>query len=156
MRSNFSSHYRFLSRTLKHAAVVRVTGGPPTSPFVDSDRIAIAGCSFGGSLALFSAERTLSIRAVVNFAGAAVSWKQSADLRERMLAAARRARVSILLVQAENDYDLGPTHAAAQQLAQANKPHKVALFPAHGSTTREGHNFCDSGGTYGKTRSYRS
>jgi dienelactone hydrolase len=115
-------------------------------PFVDPKRIAVAGCSFGGSLALFAADQNLPIRSVVNFAGAAVSWKQSAELRERMLAAAQGTRVPVLLVQAENDYDLNPTHAVAQRLAQAKKPHQVALFPAHGSTAREGHNFCETGG----------
>ena len=115
-------------------------------PFVDSSQIVVAGCSFGGSLSLFAAERNWPIRAVVNFAGAAVSWKQSAELRERMLGAARGARVPVLLVQAENDHDLDPTHAVARQLTQSKKPHKVALFPPHGSNAREGHNFCETGG----------
>ena len=115
-------------------------------PFVDASRIVIAGCSFGGSLALFAAERNLPIRAAVNFAGAAVSWKQSAELRNRMLAAARGARVPVLLVQAENDHDLDPTRLVAEELARAKKLHKVLLFPAHGSTAREGHNFCETGG----------
>ena len=114
--------------------------------FVDPQRIAVAGCSFGGSLAMFAAEQNLPIRSVVNFAGAAVSWKQSADLREKMLTAARDARVPVLLVQAENDYDLNPTHAIAKRLVEAKKPHKVLLFPAHGSSAREGHNFCETGG----------
>jgi len=121
-------------------------------PFVDPRRIAVAGCSFGGSLALFAAEQDLPIRAAVNFAGAAVSWRQSADLRERMLAAARRARVPILLIQAENDYDLNPTHALAQQLAESKKPHQVALFPPHGASAREGHNFCETGGPVWESR----
>lgn len=116
-------------------------------PFVDTKRIAVTGCSFGGSLALFAADQDLPIRAVVNFAGAAVSWKQSADLRERMLAAARGARVPVMLVQAENDYDLTPTRAVAQQLSEAKKRHVIALFPPHGSTAREGHNFCETGGS---------
>jgi len=31
-----------------------------------------------------------------------------------------------MLVQAENDYDVDPTHAVGQQLADAKKPHTVA------------------------------
>ena len=114
-------------------------------PFVDPTRVSIAGCSFGGSLALFSAEMNWPIHAVVNFAGAAVSWKQSIELRERMLKSARGAQVPVLLVQAGNDYDLDPTRALAQELSRLKKPHKVAFFPPHGSDSREGHNFCETG-----------
>jgi carboxymethylenebutenolidase len=115
-------------------------------PFIDPTRVVVAGCSFGGSLALFSAEKNWPIRAVVNFAGAAVSWKQSSELRERMIKSAGGARVPVLLIQAENDYDLEPTRALAQEFARVKKPHKTALFPPHGSSAREGHNFCETGG----------
>ena len=114
--------------------------------FVDPKRIVVAGCSFGGSLAMFAGERNLPIRAVINFAGGAVSWKQAPDLRERMLTAARRANVPVLLVQAENDHDLDPTRALARELSLSKKPHQVLMFPAHGTTAREGHNFCETGG----------
>lgn len=115
-------------------------------PFVDRNRIAVAGCSYGGSLTVFASERNLPIRAAVNFAGGALSWKQSPDLRERMLRSVRAARVPIYLIQAENDYDLNPSRALAQELEQAKKPHQLKIFPAHGSSAREGHNFCVSGG----------
>jgi len=117
-----------------------------TLPFVDRNRIAVAGCSYGGSLTLFAAERNLPLRAAVNFAGGAVSWKQSPELRERMLRSARGAKVPIFLIQAENDYDLNPSRALAQELDRIKKPHQITIFPAHGSTAREGHNFCVSGG----------
>ena len=94
---------------------------------------------------MFAAETNWPIRAVVNFAGAAVSWKQSGELRERMIKSARGARVPVLLIQAENDHDLDPTRTLAQELTRLNKPHKVALFPPHGSNPREGHNFCETG-----------
>lgn len=115
-------------------------------PFVDRNRLAVAGCSYGGSLTLFAAERNLPVRAAVNFAGGAVSWKQSLELRERMLRSARGAQVPILLIQAENDHDLDPSRALARELDRVKKPHRIAIFPAHGSTAREGHNFCVSGG----------
>lgn len=115
-------------------------------PFVDRNRIAVAGCSYGGSLTVFAAERNLPIRAAVNFAGGALSWKQSPDLRERMLRSVRAAKVPIFLIQAGNDYDLNPSRALAQELDRAKKPHQLTIFPTHGSTAQEGHNFCVTGG----------
>jgi len=112
---------------------------------VDRNRIAVAGWSYGGSLTVFAAELNLPVRAAVNFAGGALSWKQSADLRERMLRSARGARVPICLVQAENDYDLNPSRALAQELERAKKPYQLKIFPAHGSTAREGHEFAITG-----------
>jgi carboxymethylenebutenolidase len=115
-------------------------------PFVDRSRIAVAGWSYGGSLTVFASERNLPIRAAVNCAGGALSWMQSPDLRERMLRSVRAARVPIYLIQAENDYDLNPSRALAQEMEQAKKPHQLKIFPAHGSSAREGHDFCVSGG----------
>jgi len=117
-----------------------------TLPFVDRNRIALAGCSYGGSLTVFAAERNLPIRAAVNFAGGARSWKQSPDLQERMLRSVRAAKVPIILIQAENDYDLDPSRVLSRELERLKKPHQLKIFPAHGSTAQEGHSFCTTGG----------
>lgn len=114
-------------------------------PFVAADKIAIAGCSFGGILTVFAAETGLPIRAALDFSGGANSWKQSPDLRERMLKSVRAAKVPVLLIQAENDYDLSPSRELAEELERANKPHRMVIFPAFGSTARQGHSFCVRG-----------
>ena len=114
-------------------------------PFVASDKIAVAGCSFGGMLTVFAAETNLPIRAALDFSGAANSWKQSSELRERLLKTARAAKVPVLLIQAENDYDLSPSRELAQELERAKKPYRIAIFPAFGSTARQGHSFCIRG-----------
>jgi len=114
-------------------------------PFVASDKIAVAGCSFGGILTVFAAETELPIRAVLDFSGAAISWKQSPELRERMLKSVRAAKVPVLLIQAENDYDVNPSRELAKTLEHAKKPHRIVIFPAFGSTARQGHSFCVRG-----------
>jgi carboxymethylenebutenolidase len=129
-------HMKDVAAAIKHLS---------TLTFVDTKRIIIAGCSFGGSLTLFSAEQNLPIKAAINFAGAAISWHQSPELRDRMLSAARKAKVPIFLVQAENDYTLEPSHVLAKELSLAGKPHKMKIFPSHGSTTQEDHAFCTTG-----------
>jgi carboxymethylenebutenolidase len=129
-------HMKDVAAAIKHLT---------TLPFVDTKRIIVAGCSFGGSLTLFAAEQNLPIKAAVNFAGAAISWRQSPELRDRMLNAARGARVPIFLIQAENDYTIEPSHVLAKELSRAGKPHQVKIYPTHGSTPQEGHAFCTTG-----------
>ena len=113
--------------------------------YVDTRRIAVAGCSFGGIQTILAAGEELGLRAAVDFAGAAQVWSGSLEMRERMLAAARRATAPILLIQAENDYNLAPSRALDEELKQAGKPHKVDIFPPFGSTHQDGHELCVRG-----------
>ena len=120
-------------------------------PYVDPDRIAVAGCSYGGIQTILAVEANtemkLGLRAAIDFAGAAMSWGNAFDLRERMLRAVRKATVPIFLIQAENDYDLSPSRALAKEMEKLGKPHKLSIYPPYGSTAQEGHGgFCFEGG----------
>jgi carboxymethylenebutenolidase len=108
------------------------------------DRIAAAGNSFGGIEAVFGAERG-GYCAAVDAAGAAESWAQSPALRERMTRAARNAKVPIFFLQAENDFDLSPTRTLALAMEDAGKRSEMKIYPAFGSTTRDGHSFAYRG-----------
>ena len=114
-------------------------------PEVDTHRMAIAGCSFGGIQTVLSAEKDLGLRAAIAFAPAAMSWAKVPELRSRLIQAVRSATVPLLFVQAENDYDLSPTKAMAQELQKQNKPHQLLIFPEFGKTPAEGHSFCARG-----------
>lgn len=113
---------------------------------VDPNRIAVAGCSFGGIQTVLAveanADQKLGLRAAVDFAGGAMTWR-SLVLRDRMVRAVRKATIPVLFIQAENDYDLGPSRTLAGELEQLGKPHKLLLFPPYGNTHAEGHGvFC--------------
>lgn len=112
-----------------------------TLPDVDSHRLAVAGHSFGGQLALLAASRDSSIRAAVAFAPAAASWNESSELRERMLATVRKMTVPVLLLQAANDYSLSPTQVMGAELSRLSKPHERKIYPPAGKTANDGHNF---------------
>lgn len=79
-----------------------------TVPGIDVHRIAVVRHSIGGQLSLLAAGRDHTIRAAVDFAGAANSWEHSAELRERLLTAVRKANAATLLIHAENDYSTAP------------------------------------------------
>ena len=114
-------------------------------PYVDPNRIAMAGCSFGGIQTVLATEKQLGLRGTIVFAPAAMSWAKVPELRPRLIQAVQSATVPILLIQAKNDYDLSPTKTMAKELERMNKPHKLLIFPKFGKTQADGHSFCVRG-----------
>ena len=112
-----------------------------TTPGIDAKRIAVVGHSFGGVLTLLTAERDPSVLAEVTFGAGANSWKASAELRERLLAAVRKTSAPIMLINAANDYDTSPSTALGAELDRLRKPHLVKIYPPVGQSTDDGHNF---------------
>lgn len=110
-------------------------------PYVDTNRIVMIGASFGGIQTVLATEKQLGIKVSVAFAPAAMAWASLPLLQSRLIQAVRSATVPIMLIQAENDYDLTPTKTMARELEKANKPHKLLIFPAFGTTHAEGHGF---------------
>ncbi len=111
-----------------------------TVPGIDVHRIAIVGHSFGGQLSLLATERDHTIRAVVDFAGAANSWEHSAELRERLLTAVSNTHAATLLIHAENDYSTAPGQALTEELEHLHKPHSLKIYPKVGLSAEDGHN----------------
>jgi len=117
-----------------------------TLPYVDTQNIAIAGCSFGGIQTVLSVEKDLGLRAAVAFAPAAMTWNGARGIQSRLTAAVRHATIPLLLLQAENDYDLSPTRTLSQEMERAGKTHLARIFPAYGTTQSDGHGgFCFRG-----------
>jgi dienelactone hydrolase len=115
-------------------------------PYVDQRRIVMSGCSFGGIQTVLATQKPLGLRGAIAFAPAAMSWASYPEVRSRLIQAVRKATVPILLIQAENDYDLTPTKTMAAVLEKANKPYKLLIFPAFGKTHAQGHGvFCSQG-----------
>jgi carboxymethylenebutenolidase len=110
-------------------------------PYVNKNRIVITGGSFGGIQTVLATAKQLGTRGSIAFAPAAMAWSSLPLLRSRLIQAVRAATVPIMLIQAENDYDLTPTKTMARELEKANKPHKLLIFPAFGTTHADGHSF---------------
>jgi dienelactone hydrolase len=114
-------------------------------PEVTGDRIGLIGSSFGGVMSLVAAARHPRLRCAVDFAGAAMNWERTPNLRRTMLGAVRSLRMPIALVQAENDYSTAPTRELAAECVRLDKPHIARIFPAFGLTADEGHLFFQNG-----------
>jgi carboxymethylenebutenolidase len=110
-------------------------------PEVDPARIISMGTSFGGVQALLAAEREGAVRAAVSFAGGAMNWMQNVPMRARMLEAARNATVPVMFIQAENDFDLGPSRELFAEMTRVGKATAMRIYPPQGRTVLDGHTF---------------
>jgi carboxymethylenebutenolidase len=124
------------------AALAYLKGLPEVNP----QRIAVAGCSFGGIQTVLMAEKGLGVRAAVDFAGAAQNWQHSPDLRARMTQAVQHSQMPIFFIQAKNDYDISPSRDLAAAMEKSGKPHALQIFPAFGKSNQDAHEFCVHGG----------
>jgi poly(3-hydroxybutyrate) depolymerase len=108
-------------------------------PVVDRNRIVVSGASNGGIMALLAADQGLGLRAAISFAPGAESWANT-GLRDALVKAAQNVKIPTFIIQAQNDYSLGPVRVLGQVVADNNVlPHQAKLYPAYGTTYQEGH-----------------
>jgi len=108
--------------------------------FVQANRIAVAGTSFGGIETVLGAERG-TYCAAIDSAGGAQSWAEAPALQALMTASVRNAQVPIFFFQAENDFDLSPSKVLSAAMKDARKPYELKIYPPYGATTQDGHAF---------------
>ena len=110
-------------------------------PFVDAQRIAVAGCSFGGIETLLGAERDVGYKAAISISPAAQSWNQNPFLQERLIRAVRRIDIPVLLIQPAKDASLAPSRVLGKAAAEAGKPLTAKVYPATGPHKEQTHCF---------------
>jgi carboxymethylenebutenolidase len=108
-------------------------------PEVDPNRIVMSGVSFGGIQTLLAAEKGLGVRAFVAFAPGAMAWGRVSALGERLRRAVKGAKAPVLVLQAENDYDLAPARALDADLRRRGDGSAAKVYPAFGQSHQDGH-----------------
>src|SRR6266851_974115 len=108
--------------------------------FVQPDRIAVAGNSFGGIETVLGAER-VTYCAAIDASGGAESWALAPELQGRMTRAVRNSHAPIFFFQAENDYDVSPSRALSAAMKDAGKVFELKIYPAFGKAAPDGHSF---------------
>jgi carboxymethylenebutenolidase len=107
-------------------------------PYVDAKRIAVTGCSYGGIQTLITGEKDLGVRALIPFAPGAMSWANT-RLQEREKESVRKAKAPLFLIQAKNDYGIGPSEVLGPMITARGGINRAKLYPAFGTTPAEGH-----------------
>jgi polyhydroxybutyrate depolymerase len=106
--------------------------------FVDPNRIAVAGISYGGIQTLLTAEKNLGLRAAIPFAPGAMSWANK-QLQEREMEAVRNAKVPLFLLQSKTDYSTGPSEVLGPIIREKGGANRAKLYPPFGTTHADGH-----------------
>ncbi|HEV3141185.1 MAG TPA: prolyl oligopeptidase family serine peptidase [Vicinamibacterales bacterium] len=110
--------------------------------YVDSTRVAVAGCSFGGIQALLGAERSAAgYRAAFAISPAAQSWTDNPLLRDRLIRAVRNISIPVMLIQPAKDDSLEPSRVLGAELTKLKKPYFGKVYPATGPEEEQKHCF---------------
>jgi|GEM_PF-2307498 len=116
-------------------------------PYVDTNRLALMGCSYGGIETLLTAQSSgLGVKAAVDFAGASESWAGNELLRMALFRAVDTSTVPTYFLQAQNDYNTQPSIQLSGEAAKMQKTYDMKIYPAFGETSQQGHGgFCLDG-----------
>jgi len=134
-RYSVSLHERY------NADVVAAVNWLKTQPDVDTNRLVVSGISYGGIQTVLASEKEIGVKAFVPFSPAAMSWRGNPPLRERLLEAVKHAKAPVFLLQAKNDYNLGPMELLGGELKREGGLNRAKLYPVFGDANnpRDGH-----------------
>jgi carboxymethylenebutenolidase len=109
--------------------------------FVDPDRIAVAGCSYGGIQTLLGAERNVGYKAAISISPAALSWAHNSFLQKRLIQSFQKINIPVLLLQPARDASLEPSRVLGAEAARLGKSLTTKVYPDTGPEDERGHCF---------------
>jgi carboxymethylenebutenolidase len=112
-----------------------------TLPYVDSSRLVVAGCSFGGIETLLAAERDVGYKAALAISPGALSWQHNPQLQRRLVQGVRNIDIPVLLLQPAKDASLEPSRVLGDEFRRLGKPYSGKIYPAVGPEDEQRHCF---------------
>ena len=109
--------------------------------YVDTSRLVVAGCSYGGIQALLGAERGAGYKAAVAISPAALSWEGNPLLQNRLMRAVQKIDMPVMLLQPPKDASLEPARVLGAEFSRLGKPYVGTIYPATGPEDEQGHCF---------------
>lgn len=117
-------------------------------PFVDTTRLVVAGCSFGGIQTLLAAEGDHGFKAALPISPAAQNWDHNAPLRARLIAGVAKIHIPVFLIQPPRDASLGPARDLGAEFARLHKEYRGKVWPDTLSRREAGHCFGGDAGDH--------
>ena len=113
-----------------------------TLAFVDTTRLVVAGCSYGGIETLLAAERGAGFKAAMAVSPGALSWSGHTVLQERLVETVRRIHIPVLLIQPPKDASLEPARVLGAEAKRLGKTaFTTKIYPATMPESQQGHCF---------------
>jgi dienelactone hydrolase len=106
---------------------------------VDSRRLGIMGWSLGGIVSVLAASRSSAFQAVVDQAGAALTWDNSPAIQKALKEAAAAIDVPVLAMDAANDRTTESVKAVVQEMQKRHIPAKLIVYPPYLPPESPGH-----------------
>ena len=100
-----------------------------TLSYADAKRMAVMGWSFGGIVSVFGASRSTAFRAVVDQAGAALTWDHSPAMQAALKEAAGKIRIPLLGMVAKNDRTTQSVKAVVHEAEKHGVTAKFIEYP---------------------------
>jgi dienelactone hydrolase len=102
---------------------------------IDFKRVAIMGWSHGGVISILAASEKHDFAALINQAGAALTWNRSPTLQNELTAAARRIKIPALCMDAENDATTDAAKAVGDAVKSSGQFERTIIYPAFTPTS---------------------
>lgn len=114
--------------------------------YVDTNRLAVVGCSYGGIETLFAAEKGAGFKAAVAESPGAESWDANLALQQRLLTAVDNINIPVFLLHPQKDASVSPGYTLGQEFQKLGKPYQLEIYAPYGSTDQQGHCFGGAAG----------
>ncbi len=110
-------------------------------PYVDKNRLAVVGCSYGGIQTLLAAERGAGFKAAVAISPGAESWQANPLLQQRLLQAVDNIDIPVFLLHPAKDASVLPGFVLGQEFAKLGKPFQLEIYAPYGRPDQQVHCF---------------
>jgi carboxymethylenebutenolidase len=117
-----------------------------TLPYVDANRLAVAGCSYGGIQAILAAEKGAGYKAAIAISPSSESWDSNALLQQTLTKAVSSITIPVFLIHPEKDTSVEPGYTLAQEFLRLNKSYSLKIYPPFGADDEQGLCFGDGNG----------
>jgi carboxymethylenebutenolidase len=116
--------------------------------YVDTNRLVVAGCSYGGIQTLLATERHVGFKAAISISPAALSWEANPLLQQRLVKAVARIDVPVFLIQPPKDASLEPSKVLGAEFKRLHKRYTVKIYPTEGPDELQTHCFGGANGMH--------